>query len=72
MESSSGASTRLDVTKLEIIAAELLDNSVAASTAHSYLSAQHQYLQFCSYTAQVAVPASEHTVILFVAHLAQK
>ena len=72
VESVSGSSTRLDVAKLASIAAELLGNSIAPSTARSYTSVQQQYYQFCSSPAQVPVPASENTLILFVAYLTQK
>ena len=58
---------------MEIAAAQLLDNSVAASTRRSYNSAQQQYYHFCqSIGFRPCVPATEHVLILFVTHLAQK
>ena len=53
-------------------AQQLVHGGVRRSTRGVYDSAQRQYEQFCSQYGLQALPASEHTVLLFVAWLHTK
>ena len=57
--------------QLEVKAAEYLGRGIAPSTAKAYSSAQKIFLEFCSRLGLTPLPASEETLILFVAELAQ-
>ena len=44
-------------------------NGLAASTQKSYSSGQKQYLSFCNKFNLLAIPPSEHTLLLFISQL---
>lgn len=56
---------------LEAEAQNLLLNGIAPSTNKVYSSARNAFLQFCQRLNLSPLPASEHTLILFVAELHQ-
>ena len=47
----------------------LLKNSLRENTRKTYCSAQNRYLQFCNLYQQNPIPASENTLMLYVAYL---
>jgi len=59
----------ITVDKLSQIAEQLVRSGVRPSTRRVYDSVQNQYVSFCQSHGLVAVPASEHTILLFVAQL---
>ena len=63
--------TRLVLASLEAEAHSLVLNSIAPSTSRVYSSARNAFLHFCSRLNLNPLPASEHTLILFVAELHQ-
>lgn len=62
---------RLDLTTLEAKAEVLLAGGLAPSTARVYESGKRAFLACCVRLNLTPLPASEHTLILFVAELAQ-
>ena len=62
---------RLAVQQLENTVQELLGNSLATSTHRTYASAQAQYIKFCTAVNKPPSPATEQTLVLFVAYMAQ-
>ncbi len=71
LEHSGGGSTRLAVRRLEEQAQQFLQAGIATSTEKAYTSAQRSYLFFCSQLNVTPLPASEDTLILYIADLAQ-
>ena len=69
MGSIGSESTRLDVCQLEVVAKELCDSSIAASTGRTYRAAQRIFAEFCLSCGKPSVPASEQLLILFIADL---
>ena len=61
----------MDVLRLESEAERLLRHGLANSTTKTYSSAQQIFLEFCARLQFSPLPASEETLILFVAELAQ-
>ena len=57
----------LAVTYLEVVADRLLEQSIAPNTKKAYRSAQTRHYSFCQLVD--FLPASEHWLTLFVAHL---
>ena len=62
----------LALSRLEGQANFYLQQGIASSTARSYRAAQSRYRGFCSRFSLVPLPASEQTLILFAAELAQE
>ena len=48
---------------------ELVNKGHRPATARTYASIQHRYLRFCSTYALIPLPASEHNILRFIAHL---
>ena len=51
-------------------AQELLRDGLAASSRNIYAAGQGRYINFCKSARVPAIPATEHTLMLFVTHLA--
>ena len=67
----AGPAVALDVGHLEELAGELVEASVAPSTARVYASGQRRFLAFCGGAGVgVPFPVTERVLCLFVAHLA--
>ena len=69
------ATRPIDIEALEQLALNLMANGLAASTRRTYTTAQRRFVAFCYQTKQLApsgfpCPASERTLMLFAAHLA--
>jgi hypothetical protein len=54
---------------LGTVAERLVDSGLKPSTLKTYASAQRSYIKFCDDHALVAVPTSNSTLLLYVAHL---
>ena len=54
---------------LGIVAGQLMDSGLKASTLKTYASAQRSYLQFCESYSLTPVPTSDATLLLYVAFL---
>lgn len=54
---------------LQCHAKELVRSGVRSSTARTYSSGQRRYLDFCSRFDQMALPADEETLLIYVAFL---
>ena len=72
MGTAGDIKTRLAISFLEGVAQQLIERSVAPTTARSYRSAQKFYLDFCGRLALQPIPSTEHTMILYVAELSQR
>ncbi len=48
---------------------ELVNKGHRPSTARTYASIQHRYLRFCSTYDLIPLPATEHNILRFIAHL---
>ncbi len=59
------------VARLEGIAQGLIRDSLAASSQRAYHTAQKSFGSFCASLGILAVPASEHLLLLYAAHLSQ-
>ena len=60
----------LAVTYLEVVADRLLEQSIAPNTKNAYRSAQTRHYSFCQLVDfHLRLPASEHWLTVFVAHL---
>jgi hypothetical protein len=57
------------VLDLGIVAGRLVDSGLKPSTLKTYASAQRGYIRFCEDHALVAVPTTNPTLLLYVAHL---
>ena len=57
---------------LEVVAEDLIRNSLAPSTQRAYGAAQAQYCNFCRLINAKPIPASEQLLVLFAAYMAQK
>ncbi len=70
-EAADIGSPGLVVARLEGIAQGLVQDSRAASSQRAYHTAQKSFGSFCASLGIPAVPASEHLLLLYVAHLSQ-
>ena len=68
----TGTPGTVDIAHLEEVARDLLDASIAPSTARVYATGQRRYLSFCRDANMVPLPTSERLLCLFVAHLAER
>lgn len=64
--------TRLAVCRLESLAGELIEQSIAPSTRRSHSSAQTQYMSFRAKILQPPLPTTEQILIQLVAGLLQR
>ena len=65
----SAGPTRLDISRLEDIASELCEASLANSSRKTYTAAQNVFMDFCKSCGKSPMPASEQLLIPFVADL---
>ena len=72
MGTAGDIKARLAISFLEGVAQQLIERSVAPTTARSYRSAQKSYIDFCRRLALQPIPSTEHTMILYVAELSQR
>ena len=70
-EAADIGSPGLVVARLEGIAQGLVQDSRAASSQRAYHTAQKSFGSFCASLGILAVPASEHLLLLYAAHLSQ-
>ncbi len=61
----------MDIGRLEEMVGSFIDSSVAPSTARVYATGQRRYLAFCKSAVFTPLPATEHQLCLFVAHLVE-
>ena len=66
------SSPRLALANLEETLSGYLAQSIAPSTLRTYQSGQRRFLRFCTDSGRQPLPLSEHTLCLFVAHLASQ
>ena len=69
---ASSPPARLDISQLEENVSAFLGKALAPSTLRAYGTGQRRYLRFCHDAGLQPLPISEHTLCLFVAHLAKE
>ena len=69
-EPSQMISGPLDVTHLQQLAQIYYHKGLAPSTKNTYSAGQHKFISFCKSARLTPVPASESTLLLFAAYLA--
>ena len=67
--SAPGGQRSLDLQRLECLARDLINGSLAPSTKRVYASGQKRYLEFCRAGSLASFPATEDQLCTFVAHL---
>ena len=68
-KTSTGVSSRLDITGLGSTVQTLFEQALAPATRHSYSSAQQRFLLFCKKYLFVPLPLSESLLCFYVAFL---
>ena len=63
--------SRLDLSQLEVKAAQLISLGISPSTAEVYDAGKKAYLKFCARFNFTPIPAQEEVLILFVTELSQ-
>jgi hypothetical protein len=69
VEPTGSGNTRLDLLKVEGALQGFYADRLATSTQKSYSSGQNRYLSFCNKFSLLAIPPSEHTLLLFISQL---
>ena len=63
---------RLDIPTLQEAVRRYLGNGITPTTKRTYVSRIQRYIDFCTQTKCLSIPASENTLLLFVVHLAMQ
>ena len=58
-----------DVQRLQLVADNLIHNSIRLSTRKTYNSAQKRYLDFCTMYTLCPLPATQQVLLLYIAYL---
>ena len=60
----------LDLTLIQNMLHRYFDNGISSATRVTYAAGQQRYLDFCSAIHRPPLPTNEHTLLLFITHLA--
>ena len=69
VDAACSGEARLDLQKVEVALHQFYESGLAVATQKSYSSGQKRFLEFCWRYNLLAIPPSEHTIMLFISQL---